>query len=127
MTLVAQRFLLKSAKRRLMWMRAFFGLVLIASKKIRNSARDEDCTFRIAGVCNYDPATTVLCHLPDETKGIGKKSDDISAAYGCSNCHDAIDGRARNEEFEAHRDWYMRRAQVRTWRQLIDKGVIKIG
>ena len=103
------------------------GLVLIASKKIRNSARDEDCTFRIVGVCNYDPATTVLCHLPDESKGMGKKSDDISAAYGCSNCHDVVDGRVRNNEFEAHKDWYMRRAQVRTWRQLIDKGVIKIG
>ena len=99
----------------------------ITSNKIKRSARGEDCTFQIVGVCNYDPETTVLCHLPDESKGIGIKSDDISAAYGCSGCHDAVDGRVRSAEFEAHRQFYMRRAMVRTWRRLVEKGVVKIG
>ena len=100
--------------------------VKIVSKKIRNSARGEQCTFQIVGVCNFNPETTVLCHLPGETKGVGTKSDDICAAYGCSSCHDVIDRRVINEEFEAHREWYLRRAMVRTWRRLIDLGVVVI-
>ena len=102
------------------------GAVKIVSKKIRNSARGEDCTFQVVGVCNYNPETTVLCHLPSMSKGIGTKSDDICSAYGCSSCHDAIDRRVINEEFEDHREWYMRRAMVRTWRRLIDMGIVVI-
>jgi hypothetical protein len=98
----------------------------IVSKKIRNSARGEDCAFQIVGACNYNPETTVLCHLPDESKGIGTKSDDISSAYGCSSCHDVIDRRVTNEDFEEHREWYMRRAMVRTWRRLVDLNVVVI-
>lgn len=66
----------------------------IMSKKLRDSARGEPCTLNIAGVCNYDSSTVVLCHLPDESHGMGRKSDDIVAAFGCHACHDAIDGRA---------------------------------
>ena len=98
----------------------------IISNKIRRSARGEDCTLQIAGVCNYDTATTVLCHLPDETKGMGIKSDDISVAFGCSACHDAVDRRVKSAEFEEHSQFYMRRAQVRTLRRLLEKGVLKI-
>lgn len=99
----------------------------IISKKARNSARDEECTFNIVGVCNYTPETTVFCHLSDETKGMGKKSDDLSAAYGCSACHDAVDGRVYSQELEEHRDWYSRRAMVRTWRRMVETGVVKFG
>ena len=99
----------------------------IVSKKARNSARDEGCTFQIVGVCNYNPETTVLCHLSDESSGMGKKSDDVSAAYGCSSCHDAIDRRAFSQELEDHRDWYERRAMVKTWRRMIATGVVKFG
>ena len=60
--------------------------------KIRQSARDEDCTLRIFEVCNEDPATTVLCHAPFPNRG-GMRKDDWWAAYGCSRCHDLIDGR----------------------------------
>lgn len=62
---------------------------------IRRSARGEDCTMRIPGVCNHDPATTVLCHSNDlaDGKGMGLKAPDTEAAYGCSACHDVLDGR----------------------------------
>ena len=43
------------------------------SNAIRLSARDEACTFEIVGVCNGDPSTTVLCHLPNESHGMGRK------------------------------------------------------
>lgn len=62
---------------------------------IRKSARGEDCTLLIAGVCNRDPATTVLCHsnLLEHGKGLGLKAPDTKACYGCSACHDVLDGR----------------------------------
>src|SRR3990167_9253871 len=65
----------------------------VRSNAIRMSAKGEECTFQIPGVCNGNPETTVLCHLPDESHGMGHKADDISAAYGCAACHDAIDSR----------------------------------
>jgi len=96
------------------------------SNAIRKSARGETCTFQIVGVCNHNPETTVLCHLPDESHGMGLKADDIASAYGCSACHDAIDGRASNPWAQGEREWYMRRAMTRTLRRLIEKGVVKV-
>lgn len=99
---------------------------MVVSNKIRNSAKGEDCTVNIVGVCNYSPDTVVLAHLPDESKGIGKKADDVSACYACASCHDAIDRRRYDQDFEEHREWYLRRAMVRTWRRLVQKGIIVI-
>lgn len=66
----------------------------LKSKKLRNSARGQDCMVRIPGVCNFNPETTVLAHV-GEGGGMGQKADDIEAAFCCSNCHDAIDGRLK--------------------------------
>ena len=63
------------------------------SSKFRKSARGQECTFRIPGVCNYNTETTVLCHAPHPDKGVGFKSTDLWAAMGCSSCHDVMDGR----------------------------------
>jgi hypothetical protein len=66
------------------------------SSKIRQSARDKECTLRFPGTCNGRTDTTVLCHsnrLADG-KGMGLKVPDTLAAYGCSACHDVLDGRA---------------------------------
>lgn len=62
---------------------------------IRRSARGEACTMLIPGICNGDTSTTVLCHsnrLADR-KGMGLKAPDTAACYGCSSCHDVLDGR----------------------------------
>jgi len=70
------------------------------SSPIRRSAKGEECTIRLPMVCNYDTATTVLCHsnaLADG-KGMGLKAPDTRAAYGCSACHDVVDGRAPRPE-----------------------------
>lgn len=99
----------------------------IRSKKIRESARGETCTLQIPGVCNGDPETTVFCHFPDETNGMGTKSCDLSGGYGCSSCHDLIDRRTHVRGFAPEeREFFMRRAQTRTMRRLIEKGVIKL-
>ena len=65
------------------------------STSARRAARGRDCTLMIPGVCNRDPATTVLCHsnrLADG-KGMGLKAPDSAACFGCSDCHDVLDGR----------------------------------
>lgn len=62
----------------------------------RKSAKGEECTIRLPMICNFDPATTVLCHSNElaDGKGMGLKAPDTKAAYGCSACHDVVDGRA---------------------------------
>ncbi|WP_261095129.1 DUF1364 domain-containing protein [Serratia quinivorans] len=69
------------------------------SKALRDSARGQSCTLQIPGICNGNPETTVLCHLPSQTHGMGYKGDDFWAVFGCSDCHDVIDGRVVY-------DWY---------------------
>ena len=98
----------------------------IVSKKIRSSANGEDCTLNILRVCNYDPSTVVFCHFPSESKGMSKKSDDISGGYGCFACHQVIDGVVKSEEFKEFGEWYLRRSMTRTHLKLIDKGIMVI-
>lgn len=63
---------------------------------IRKAARGEDCTMMIPGVCNANPETTVLCHdnRLKSGKGMGIKAPDSEACFGCSSCHDVLDGRS---------------------------------
>lgn len=65
------------------------------STPARRAARGRDCTLMLPGVCNRDPATTVLCHSNrlEHGKGMGLKSPDAKACFGCSDCHDVLDGR----------------------------------
>lgn len=61
---------------------------------IRASARDEECTLRFDGICNYDTATTVWCHSNESAdgKGMGIKARDQEGCYGCAACHSYYDG-----------------------------------
>ena len=63
--------------------------------KIRKAARGQECTLRLPG-CNWNPETTVLCHdnRLSSGKGMGLKAPDSAAVFGCSSCHDMLDGRA---------------------------------
>ena len=95
----------------------------IVSKKLRDSARGQDCTVRIPGVCNFNPETTVLAHLPCGSKGAGMKGPDIISVFCCSSCHDAIDGRRNDIEI----DWKdIIRAIAETQLIWISKGLLKI-
>lgn len=69
----------------------------VVSQKLRDFARGQDCTLRIPGVCNFNPETTVLAHLPCGHKGVGMKSPDQMAVHACSSCHTYIDGATRWE------------------------------
>lgn len=64
--------------------------------KLTKAARGRDCQVRIPGLCNGDPATTVLAHYRMAgTCGVGIKPNDLQGAWACSACHDACDGRSR--------------------------------
>jgi len=93
--------------------------------KFRDSARGEDCQVRLPGICNHNPETVVLAHLPDGTGGkMGGKSYDLCSVYACSSCHDTIDRRAHTEK---HRDWVMLAAydgHMRTLNKFVEKGLI---
>ena len=90
----------------------------VVSKKIRDSARDEDCSFRFTGVCNFNTETIVLCHINTKYKGTGIKSPDIFAAYGCSDCHRHLDSGATHD----YRG--VLNALVETQYKLLNKGLI---
>lgn len=55
---------------------------------LRKLARDRECQVRLPGICNGDPATTVLAHVRQiGISGFGIKSPDILGAWACSSCH----------------------------------------
>ena len=77
--------------------------------------------------CNCDPETTVLCHINCEDKGMGIKSPDWWAVYGCSTCHDIIDGRRTEGDITVSGiQMYSLRALYRTHKRMIEKGLIKV-
>lgn len=95
---------------------------------LRKLAQGRDCQVRLQGVCNFNPETTVLAHYRMAGMcGIGMKPNDFCcAAWACSDCHDAIDGRRRtvfspSEIAQAHLEGVMR-----TQYALILEGVVKV-
>lgn len=58
---------------------------------MRALANGQQCTLRIPGACNGDPATTVLAHLACGHRGTGIKGPDSIAVFACSGCHECID------------------------------------
>lgn len=98
------------------------------SKKIRDSARGEECTLKVIGVCNHDVDTTVYAHINFLGSAMGAKSPDYMGCYACSSCHDFLDGRANYDHPEREAlDYYKGRALALTVGRLIEKGVYKIG
>jgi hypothetical protein len=64
----------------------------LVSKKIRNFPRDNDVQ-----CVNCGHPDCVWCHLPYYDAGIGQKTDDIFGFFGCGECHDYADGRAKTD------------------------------
>lgn len=105
----------------------------IKNKKLTNSAKGEECTLRIPGVCNFNPETTVAAHI--NGAGMATKSDDPLISYGCSDCHQWLDGDYIKMDLEyftekqikqAIRDSEQLRAIKETFPKLIQKGLIKV-
>lgn len=96
----------------------------VTSKKIRNSARGQECQVRIPGVCNHNSETVVLAHV-GRGSGVGQKCDDIHATYACSACHDVIDGRHRQGERSEIMN-YAYEGMVRTQKLMLENGLIEV-
>lgn len=90
--------------------------------KIRESARLEPCQIRIPEVCNFNPETTIGAHLGGG--GMAYKKSDIHMAYGCSACHDAVDGRTKTNYSKDELELMHRQGVERTQDILIKKGLI---
>lgn len=100
--------------------------IKIRSKKITDSAKGEDCTLRIPGICNGNPETTVFAHLPGN-KGTGTKNHDIFGVYACSDCHDWLDGRSDKYAVAMlTREKEYLRALQETQIKLYQKGLLKV-
>lgn len=67
------------------------------ASRLTKAARGQDCTIQIHPYCNMNTETVVFCHAPSEDKGMGIKSADWWGAFGCSDCHDIVDGRRRTD------------------------------
>lgn len=77
---------------------------------------------RIPAICNHNPATVVLAHL--NGGGWGKKREDWEAAYACSDCHDAIDGRTRTQWGKDTLKLCHLEGVMRTQKILFEKGLL---
>jgi alcohol dehydrogenase class IV len=65
----------------------------VKSKKLTDSAKHQECTLRLPGICNHDCETTVAAHLPGHIRGMAMKENDLHTVHACCACHDVIDGR----------------------------------
>ena len=90
---------------------------------LRKAARGQDCTLRILGVCNYEPETTVLCHVrklgggmtESAQRSAGQKPPDSHGVWACSACHDTLDGRTpATDDFRDDFWFYVARGLART-------------
>ena len=98
-------------------------IVALFSKKLRGSARGQDCTLGVVGVCNGNPETTVLAHVQFEGGTMGGKADDISACFACSDCHAWLD---QHKGTELDEMFYAMRAIIRTQRKWVAMGLLVV-
>lgn len=86
---------------------------------LRKLAKGKPCMVRIPGICNGNSETTVLCHVRMVgISGMGLKSPDLIATWGCSDCHrwaDSHGDEGRNA---------LLAGMARTIHELIRSGVI---
>lgn len=94
--------------------------------KITQSAKGEDCTIRLPGICNGNPETVVFCHISGirHGHGVGQKTD--FGAYGCSDCHDAVDGRRKTDFTRDSVRLAHFEGAIETMRKLDEKGLIQL-
>ncbi|WP_315360720.1 DUF1364 domain-containing protein [Neisseria bacilliformis] len=92
--------------------------------KITESARGEQCTVRLPGICNRNPETVVLAHYRLLGYcGTGIKPPDFMGAYCCSACHDEADRRTRHLEADFVQTAFAE-GVMRTLVRLAEKGLI---
>lgn len=97
----------------------------LKSKKIRDSAKGEDCTLRLSPNCTDEWGAVVLCHI-GRVSGISAKCHDTFAVFGCNFCHDIIDGKVKSELSDGDKALEKLRALEETQSILIQKNLIQV-
>lgn len=103
------------------------GCLMSKRDKYTRSAKGQDCTVRIPGVCRPAPEneTTVFAHL--NGGGLGAKHLSVHGAYSCAQCHDVIDGRSRNRGHTNKEVKMMHlEAVIRTQIIMVRDGILKL-
>lgn len=99
------------------------------STPIRRSAKGQDCTMLIPGICNQNPETVVWAHSNrhEHGKGMGIKAKDEFGCYACSSCHGVLDGQIKRPTGVTKEDveTYFDQAMYLSRAILIDKGLLK--
>jgi hypothetical protein len=98
------------------------------SQDIRDSARGEECTVRIAGVCRGGTEHTIWSHAPLGAAGKGRsiKSLDLAGAYCCTACDAALDQAQRPPGMTREQvllDWFF--GHMRSLVRLAQKGLLR--
>ena len=90
--------------------------------KLLAAAKDQPCMVN-GPFCNHDPSTTVFAHLNESWagKGYSQKADDFAGFMSCSTCHVWYD----SNKIPVPDQWIITRAMYRTWRNLLDREIIK--
>ena len=102
----------------------------IRSQAVKDAARGAPCTARFDGICNFNPDTTVWCHMNGVRygKGTGGKAHDVCGFDGCSSCHEYFDrGHATHPVLSAE-DFHMAvlGAVLESYVRRINLGVIVV-
>ncbi|MHA7916022.1 nuclease domain-containing protein [Alloalcanivorax xenomutans] len=94
--------------------------------EITDSAGGAACELRLPGHCNWNPETTVACHLRlPGVAGTALKPSDLLTVRGCSACHDVIDGRAMTDISRGELDRFILEAFCRTLLAYEREGLIE--
>jgi hypothetical protein len=92
---------------------------------LRKYAEGQACLIRVPNCCNGRTDTTVLCHLRMiGISGFGLKAPDVLGAFGCSECHDFVDGRSHPNNTTEYRRSLLLEGIARTINFLVSKGVL---
>jgi hypothetical protein len=94
---------------------------------LREYAKGKPCMIRLVGICNRDNTTTVLCHeRVSGLSGGGMKAPDFFAAWGCSCCHDVVDGRVKSDLTYEQRRFALSEGVRSTQIRLLNAGIVLI-
>lgn len=90
-------------------------------------AKGAPCLIAVPGVCRGNFETVVACHSNwlEHGKGVGLKAHDCFIAFGCQECHNAIDKRTQQLE-PVDRRYYWQRGFERTVLYLFENGKLRV-
>jgi Protein of unknown function (DUF1364) len=100
---------------------------MFRSRALLKLARGAPCLIAIPGICRGDQDSVVACHgnWSEHGKGVGLKAHDCFIAFGCIDCHRAIDKQAYQLEPDDRR-YYWQRGFERTILWLFENGKLRV-